>query len=72
MKLRAMSVVRLSTVTAVTSPSPERAVVSAGVDQTSAQDEEQEPQGCHGWRSSLVRGTVYHLRLPPLEVPAAA
>ena len=34
--------------------------------------EEQEPQGRHGWRSSLVKGTVYHLRLPPLDVPIPA
>ena len=33
---------------------------------------EQEPQGRHNWRSSLVKGTVYHLRLPPLEVAVAA
>jgi hypothetical protein len=40
MTLRAMSVVRHNTVTAVTTPSPEQAVVSADVDQTLAQDDE--------------------------------
>jgi hypothetical protein len=41
-------------------------------DLVSAPREEQEPQGRHSWRSSLVNRTVPRLRLPPLEVPIPA